>query len=113
LGMVLDNTNQRREAEKEYRRAGVLLEQIPADQRSHPEYREQKAKLLMNLGTLLASTGRMPAAIESSQQSAVIRKKLVDDFQNVPDYRTTLVMVCVNLGVARQRTRAFQGAAAA
>jgi tetratricopeptide (TPR) repeat protein len=99
LGVVLKDLGQRPAAEKAYRRALDLYEQLAADFPAVPEYRLGLANSHNNLGNLLTVRGQLPAAERAYRRALGIREKLAADFPTMPEYRKDLPASYVNFGM--------------
>ncbi|HXG10518.1 MAG TPA: tetratricopeptide repeat protein, partial [Gemmataceae bacterium] len=99
LGILLAQTNRQPDAERAFRTALRLQEELVAEFPSQPEYRRHLATSHTNLGNLLRATRRLPEAEENHRKAIKLLEKLVAEFPNQPDYRQDLAGSHNNLGV--------------
>ena len=81
-----------------YRQAVALGRQLVADFPSRPEFREQLAGSLGNLGTVLRHTDRLPEAETTNVEAAAMYRKLAAEFRDESKFRQALAGVLHNLG---------------
>jgi tetratricopeptide (TPR) repeat protein len=98
LGNVLAVRGQQPAAERAFRRALDLYEQLVAEFPAVPEYRNELASSHDGLGNLLADLGQRAAAGQVYRRALDIKEQLADDFPDVPEYRLGLAGSCVNFG---------------
>jgi Flp pilus assembly protein TadD len=85
LGVLLEATGRADEAEKAFRQALPLYEQLVAEHPQVPEYRQQLATTHNNLGALLKATGRAGEAEKAYRQALQLREQLVSEHPQVPE----------------------------
>jgi serine/threonine protein kinase/Flp pilus assembly protein TadD len=99
LGRTLHLLGRHEPAEKAYRQALQLCEQLVAEHPQVPEYRQDLATTHNNLGVLLKDTGRPAEAEKAYRQALQLRERLVAEHPQVPEYRQGLAGTHTNLGV--------------
>jgi hypothetical protein len=77
-----------------------------------PDYRNELAKILNNLGLLRQAMNRPHEAERSFQDAIELQQVLVADFPRSPDYRQTLAVIRLNLGFLLEGTDAAAAARA-
>ena len=100
-GIVLKESNQPQNAEKEFRTAiGVLEEPVPASANGQlaTEMLEQEALCYLNLATVLADLQQAQGAVEASTKAIAILAKVVESPSATPEYRFDLAVAHNNRG---------------
>ena len=78
------------EAERLFRAARGLQEELVAEVSSDPAYRLELARSCYNLGILTMDTGRPTEAEQDYDRAVELLQKLTEEFPRVPDYRHAL-----------------------
>jgi tetratricopeptide (TPR) repeat protein len=99
LGIVLDETNQVKEAEATFREALAIQQVLVATFPKVPEYRDDMGNTQNSLGNLLSDhLGQMETALTAYSEAARIRRELVSEHPEVTEYRVRLATSLNNLG---------------
>lgn len=111
LGILLLAT-QPKEAERCFRQALAIQEDLRQELPDVPEYRWLLARTHNNLAAALAATERRALAQKSFEESIDLLRRLTLDFSKVPVYRQELAGVYFNLGKFHEDSRSDEAAAA-
>jgi tetratricopeptide (TPR) repeat protein len=87
------------EAERAYRDALKLQQQLAADFPTVPAYRQDLARSHQNLVNLLHAAGRLQDAETAYLDAIRLKEQLAADFPTVPAYRQALAGIHNNLGI--------------
>jgi serine/threonine protein kinase/Tfp pilus assembly protein PilF len=87
------------QAKTSYHQAIALLENLPSETRTVPEYRYQRAYSLNRLGMLLMNVDRLPEAERAFSEALAIWNDLVKDYPTRPIYRREQIRYHYVLGV--------------
>src|SRR5262249_7824905 len=104
LGLLLKDTGRLSEAEKSYRAALQVQQELVASAPNRPEYRWGVGLLNNNLGTLLSDPALGPTkpqldeAEQCFRRAAVEQRRLSDEFPTWPNYRHHLALAENGLG---------------
>jgi tetratricopeptide (TPR) repeat protein len=98
LGNLFAHLGRGEVAERVYRQALAIDEQLAVEFPSVPEYREKLARTFNNLATLLPRLGRQGEAEAAYRKALALQEKLAAEFPSVPDYRLGLASSHSNLG---------------
>jgi serine/threonine protein kinase/tetratricopeptide (TPR) repeat protein len=107
---VLHNPGRFQEAAKAFGQAVTILEQLAARYPTEPNYRENLAISLNNLGNTLRDAGQHHEAETIFRQALTTRKQLVADFPGKPESRRGLAITLNNLGILLKNTDRAQEA---
>jgi serine/threonine protein kinase len=99
LGRVLHLLGRHEPAEKAYRQALQLYEQLMAEHPQVPQYRHQLAIAHNNIGVLLEATGRANEAEKAIRKALEIQERLVADRPELPQYSEELARMHINLAM--------------
>jgi tetratricopeptide (TPR) repeat protein len=111
LGSTYQGAGRRAEAEREYREAIRIADELTTEFPVAPAYRSELAGAMVNLGRLLAAD---PAAAEEADRlfrgGSAHMARLVADFPADPDYRGNLVVLQSMIGGMRIQQKRFEEA---
>src|SRR5262249_52741013 len=98
LAVVLRDRGQRAEAEKAFRRAAELHEELVREFDDPPRYRQEAALSWTNLGNLLRNQNRFAEAEKVYLQALPHREKLATQSPTAPGYQWELAETRLKLG---------------
>jgi hypothetical protein len=101
-----------RDAEAAYADALALRKRLADDFPARPEFRQDLADGLGNLGVLLQITGRLKEAEAAHTDALTLRKQLAADFPDQSDLRNGLADSYTNLALLRLGQRDFKASKA-
>jgi eukaryotic-like serine/threonine-protein kinase len=109
-GYLGKDAARRAQAEKAYREALGLLEELLAEHPQEESYLAQQARALLNLGALLLPTSR-PQAEEVWQRALKLYNQLAKNHPDAPEHRLGQGEALLNLGLAWELGRRPERAA--
>jgi eukaryotic-like serine/threonine-protein kinase len=99
VGIIQHRLGQRKEAEAAWERSRELFAGLVADFPGVPAYRQDLARIYIDLSNLYRYTGRVPEAEAALGQGLTFRRNLAAEFPGVPGYRHDLAKTLNDLGI--------------